>query len=80
MAQKGNPEVVENPDLLPISRQIVEYKSDRTGYINDINAEDIGKAALYLGAGREKKEDKIDPTVGIVLNKRLNDRVIQGRL
>ncbi len=78
MAQKGNPEVVENPDLLPISRQIVEYKSDRTGYINDINAEDIGKAALYLGAGREKKEDKIDPTVGIVLNKRLNDRVIQG--
>lgn len=78
VAQKGNPDIVDNPDLLPISREIVEYKSDRTGYINEINAEHIGKAALYLGAGREQKDDIVDPTVGIVFRKQLNDSVLRG--
>jgi len=76
--QGGNPHVVDNPDLLPVSREIVEFKAPKTGYIQRIEAEYIGKAALYLGAGREKKGDRVDPSVGLVLKKRLGDRVEQG--
>ena len=78
IAQKGNPNVINDTNLLPISKNIVKYRANKTGYITTMNAADIGKGALYLGAGREKKGDKIDPSVGIVINKRINDRVFQG--
>ena len=50
--------------------------ADKTGKIKEINAEDIGKLACYLGAGRVKKDDKIDSNVGIILNKKVGDEVI----
>lgn len=53
----------------------IKVKSKKTGIIKEINAEFIGKLACFLGAGRVKKEDKIDMAVGIVLNKKVGDMV-----
>ena len=48
------------------------------GYIQEINAEEVGKVACGLGAGRVRKEDSIDYTVGIILNKKVADKVATG--
>jgi len=77
-AQGGNTAQVDNPELLPKAKYIVEVKSDRDGYITKINAENIGLVAMELGAGRATKEDKIDLAVGIVLNKKRSDSVKIG--
>ena len=74
-AQNGNPEVVNNYDLLPEAEEIIEIKSPETGYISEINALQIGITAMEVGAGRENKEDKINHGVGIVLNKKYGDYV-----
>ncbi len=63
---------------LSVSANRYEYKSDREGTIENIDALGIGKLSLSLGAGRESKEDKIDYTVGIVLNKLVGDKVNVG--
>ena len=79
-AQGGNTDQVDNPELLPKAKYVVEVKSDKEGYINKINAENIGLVAMELGAGRATKEDKIDLAVGIVLNKKRNDFVKIGEV
>lgn len=76
--QGGDVEIVENPELLPKSKHIIEVKSFKEGYVKEINAEEIGKAALILGAGRETIDSKINLGVGIVLNKKIDDPVIKG--
>ncbi len=63
---------------LSVSANRYEYKSDREGTIEKIDALGIGKLSLSLGAGRESKEDKIDYTVGIALNKLVGDKVNVG--
>ncbi len=63
---------------LSVSANRYEYKSYREGTIENIDALGIGKLSLSLGAGRESKEDKIDYTVGIVLNKLVGDKVNVG--
>lgn len=73
--QGGDVDCVEDTDLLPRSQNIYELKSDRTGYINGINAEKVGLASLVLGAGKETKDSIIDHSVGIVLNKKIGDYV-----
>ena len=60
---------------LKVSDKKIEIKSDRNGKIENIYALAFGELSVSLGAGRRNKEDKIDPTVGIVLNKHLGDRV-----
>ena len=60
---------------LKISDKKIEIKSDREGIIEKIDALEIGKFSVKLGAGRENKEDKINPTVGIKLNKLVGDKV-----
>ena len=77
-AQNGNPEVVYNPSLLPRSNKLEAVLSPDNGYITRIDASLIGMAAKVLGAGREKKTDPIDMAAGIVLNKRLGDKVNKG--
>lgn len=77
-AQGGNSAQVFNPELLPKASQVIELKSQKTGYVSNINAEHIGIAALLLGAGRETKESTIDYSVGIVLNKKVGDYVNAG--
>ena len=60
---------------LEVSKNIQEIKSTKSGTIKSINALNIGRLSCSLGAGRESKEDKIDYTVGIILNKLVGDEV-----
>ncbi|MBU5677539.1 pyrimidine-nucleoside phosphorylase [Alkaliphilus sp. MSJ-5] len=76
--QGGDVSYVENIDLFPKAKGVYELKSEATGYINKIEADVVGLAALTLGAGRETKESVIDLTVGIVLNKKVGDYVQAG--
>lgn len=67
-----------NIDSLKVSNYIQEIKADSDSMVETINALNIGKLSCSLGAGRESKEDSIDYTVGIVLNKLVNDKVKKG--
>ncbi len=79
MAQGGDPEVVQNPDgVLPMSRRTVDVVSRESGYISRIDTEKIGIASMVLGAGREKKEDVIDYSVGLEVFKKIGDEVSEG--
>lgn len=77
-AQGGDPAVVERPELLPQAAARVRVVADRDGYVHGIDAEEIGVAAMRLGAGRAAKEDKIDFAVGLELVAKRGDRVRQG--
>jgi pyrimidine-nucleoside phosphorylase len=78
-AQGGNPEVAYKPELLPRAPKSTLVKAERGGFIRKIHAERVGNAARALGAGRERKEDDIDPSVGILMKARLGDRVEAGQ-
>ncbi|MEJ5229667.1 MAG: thymidine phosphorylase [Pseudothermotoga sp.] len=77
-AQGGNPRVIEDYSLLPVSKKIVEVRASRSGYVSAIDTEAVGIASVVLGAGRSKKEDSIDPSVGIEILKKLGDSVQQN--
>ena len=76
--QNGNPDVVSDISLLPQAAKKIAVKADKKGYITEIETKNVGIAAMMLGAGREKKDDKIDPAVGIWLSKRHGDYVKAG--
>lgn len=77
-AQGGDPAVAERPDLLPQAAARVLVACDRDGYVHGIDAEEIGVAAMRLGAGRAAKDDKIDFAVGLELVAKRGDRVKKG--
>lgn len=77
-SQGGNGNQVDNTDLLPKAKYIVEVKSEVDGYVSKIDSERIGLIAMELGAGRATKEDTVDLAVGIVLNKKRSDKVAKG--
>lgn len=74
-AQGGNPAVVDNYNLLPVSKKVVEVRLNKSGYVSKINTEAVGIASVVLGAGRSKKEDHIDPSVGIKVLKKIGDHI-----
>ena len=76
--QGGDVRAIDNPLLLPSARYTKELLSEGTGYISKMDTEAIGIASCMLGAGREKVEDKIDPAVGIVIDKKIGDKVKIG--
>ena len=76
--QSGNSKIVDNIDLLPLADKTISINSQNEGYITRIEAEEIGLGAMLLGAGRENKDDKIDYSVGIKLNKKAGDSVDKG--
>lgn len=76
--QDGDVDYIKNPDLLPKTDRIIEVKSKKDGYVKALDAEEIGKCALALGAGRETMDSKIDLAAGIVLNKKIDDKVNIG--
>ena len=76
--QGGNVEYVENVNNFAKAKYEIEISSKEDGYISQINAEEVGKIASRLGAGRIKKEDVIDYTAGIILNKKVGDKVYKG--
>lgn len=77
-AQGGDIRVVDDPLILPQSRIVHAIISEKSGFVGSIDCAQIGKAASVLGAGRNRKEDTIDPAVGIVVEKKLGDYVENG--
>ena len=78
-AQGGDERVVDDPEnVLPIAKNIFEVKVKRRGFVKRINTEDIGVASILLGAGRIKKDDEIDHSVGLKILKKIGDRVEEG--
>ena len=77
-AQGGDPRVCEDTGLLPKARTLIDLKADADGYISAMVTSDIGNAAKLLGAGRERKTDELDLSVGIVIKKRVGDAVQKG--
>ncbi|MDN3438915.1 pyrimidine-nucleoside phosphorylase [Planococcus sp. APC 3900] len=76
--QGGNPAVVDDVTLLPQAEFVTEVPSKEEGYISFMEADEIGTAAMVLGAGRATKESEIDLAVGIVLHKKVGDFVKAG--
>ncbi|MFW5996065.1 MAG: pyrimidine-nucleoside phosphorylase [Halanaerobiaceae bacterium] len=76
--QGGEPEVINNPDLLPRVDNVLEVKSREAGYVTGIRTRKIGLAAAVLGAGREKKGDSIDPAVGLEMRCKIGAKVNEG--
>ena len=77
-AQGGNPEVIDNPDLLPQPKIEIEIKAGTAGFVEKMNALEVGMASRILGAGRTTKTDPIDLSIGILLKKKISDRVEKG--
>ena len=78
--QGGDISYLEDTKKFPKAKFIEPIKAKKEGYIQEINAENVGKIACSLGAGRVKKEDNIDHTVGIILEKKVSDKVQSGEI
>ncbi|MBB4833718.1 pyrimidine-nucleoside phosphorylase [Staphylococcus hominis] len=76
--QGGDASVVDSPELLPTAEYQIDYKAKSSGVVSELIANEIGVASMMLGAGRQTKEDDIDLSVGIVLNKKVGDKVNAG--
>jgi pyrimidine-nucleoside phosphorylase len=76
--QGGDAEVVDDPGRLPKAKQMAKAFTMKAGYITAIHCEQVGVASMLLGGGREKKEDSVDPAVGVVLEKKVGDEVKAG--
>jgi pyrimidine-nucleoside phosphorylase len=76
--QGGDVGTIDNPALLPHTSHRVEVPSPQAGYVTAILCEQIGTACVILGGGRERKEDSVDPAVGIVVHKKIGDDVAIG--
>ena len=76
--QGGDESVFDDPGRLPQAKFKQAVPSTWAGYVAQIECEQVGIASVMLGGGREKKEDSIDPAVGIVLHKKVGDAVAEG--
>jgi pyrimidine-nucleoside phosphorylase len=76
--QGGDAGVIDDPKKLPQARHKLTVSSEKNGHITSLQCEQIGTACVILGGGRERKEDSVDPAVGIVLHKKVGDRVAAG--
>ena len=78
--QGGDISYLEDIDKFKKSKYILEVKANKEGYISSLNARKVGELSGTIGAGRVRKEDKIDETVGIVLSKKVGDFVKVGEV
>lgn len=78
IAQGGDVSLIDDINNMPKASVAYEICSPESGYIYHMDAEKIGVSSVLLGAGREKKEDSIDPTAGIILRKKTGDYVEKG--
>lgn len=76
--QGGNPNVIDDYSLFPQSKESLEIKAEKNGYVSYIDTDNIGRASVATGAGRLTKNDKLDYGAGLIMNKRLGDTVIKG--
>jgi pyrimidine-nucleoside phosphorylase/thymidine phosphorylase len=79
-AQGGNPQVLDRFELLPNATGAQEITTARGGYISGIDAEWIGQASAMIGAGRNTKEDSIDPAVGVILEVKVGQKIDPGSI
>lgn len=80
MLHGGNYKICDNVSMLPQAKYSYEVKSDRTGTISEINSEEIGMTSLILGAGRITKNQPVDPSAGIILNCKKDNKIQKGDL
>ena len=76
--QGGNPEVISNYNLFKIGKNKIEIKANNDGYIKELIALDVAHSAKLLGAGRDKKSDNINFGAGIILKKKISDKVFKN--
>ena len=76
--QGGDVAAIDDPARLPKAKHTQVVASPKAGYVNAMKCEAVGTACVVLGGGREKKEDSVDPAVGIVLHCKVGDRVEAG--
>ncbi len=79
-AQGGDTSYILNPDKFPISKNIIPIYSQKDGYVSKLDALTIGISSMKLGGGRETLDDVIDMSAGIILNKKVGDKVKKGEL
>src|SRR5215469_8704007 len=79
-AQGGNPQVLDRFELLPNATGAEEITTSRGGYVSGIDAELIGQASALIGAGRNTKEDSIDPAVGVILEVKVGQKIDAGSI
>jgi pyrimidine-nucleoside phosphorylase len=77
-AQGGDPAVVDDPGRLPRAKNLAKVKSPRAGFVTAIRSRQVGIASMMLGGGREKKEEAIDPAVGLVIERKVGEAVEEG--
>lgn len=77
-SQGGDASVVDQPEKLPQAKYIIELEAKEDGYVKEMVADEIGTAAMILGAGRATKESTIDLAVGLMLRKKIGDKVQKG--
>jgi pyrimidine-nucleoside phosphorylase len=76
--QGGDPRAIDDPSKLPQAERTMMLSSPTNGYLVSLQCEQVGTACVILGGGRERKEDSVDPAVGIVLHKKVGDPVSAG--
>ncbi len=76
--QHGDTEVIKSPEKYPKAKYEFEIKAKESGYISEMNSFEIGMATVELGAGRKTKEDAVDAQAGIVLKKKIGDKISKG--
>jgi thymidine phosphorylase len=77
-AQGGDPRTVDDPTRLPTAPHREMVTAERSGFLATLDAEAVGRAAMVLGAGRDKVEDAVDPAVGAVVQARIGGRIRAG--
>jgi pyrimidine-nucleoside phosphorylase len=77
-AQGGEVSVIDDPDRLPTASLVETVSAPRSGYLAEVNAREIGLASVDLGAGRAKKDESIDHAVGLVIHRKVGERVKKG--
>lgn len=78
--QGGDMKIFEDYSVFPIASIRMELISDKQGYVNRIDAKSVGMASLFSGAGRHSKEDEIDLSAGILIEKQVGEFVHQGEV
>jgi pyrimidine-nucleoside phosphorylase len=78
--QGGNPRAIDDASLLPRAKFIAQVTATKSGFITQMDCYSVGVASVILGGGRMKKEDSVDPSVGIIMHRKLGDTVSAGEL
>lgn len=78
--QGGDVSYIDNPEKFTKAKYILPVISNKNGYVKSLNAKIVGEISMNLGAGRIKKEDIIDPAVGIIMNKKIGDMIKKGEI